>query len=808
MSLDKLKDTARKHEQKREWKKAVEVYQQAIKQIEAGKDDADLSLFNRVGDLLKDQLGDLPGAVKHYERAVELYTDQGLFTNAIALCGKILRTQPDRIQTYLTLAKLNGRKGVLVEAKRNLLEYLGRMDSAGQRDEAIKEARAFAEKFGQSADIRSMVSELLRAAGSSDNGHEAPAARTGAPPAEPPRAPVETSQHRSISATQEQRARSGLVFIDPDADEPPAASPAPAAPPAAPAPARPAPTTEQPAVSPLSAEIPSLDALLAPDDNPADGTDLPPVAMLDGLESNSFDANAHPADAGSLDGLIIDSPFEGASLDISDDLGIERTSEDGGFASMPGSDESPGSGLDDIPLLEVGEEVPPGPLDEMLLPAADDFRVQPTTEAPAAIDLPMLDVGDMGGGTPAGPPGPDLLMLDVDALEERILDDPANPAVHAALAEKLEGAGDPARAAEEFAIARDAYAEQEGWAIATDMAERAIRLAPDEIGHHVRRLELLSRVGASRAMLAAACQELGHAHVRRGEEEAAQVAFARASALDPTVATGTAATAEAPAMMPELEVDLPPAPEAPLSGLPLIGEEDLAFIEPEPPPAAPAPPAAAPVPPASPSSPAPVASAPPPAPRAAPPAPQEPASAAAGDDFVDLGSMIFDDDGPRDTRMRLEGVAEGEPDQRDEQGLFAEMLNAFKRGVDANIDSDDFQAHYDLGVAYREMGLLEEAISEFQKALRAPEGRLRTSEALGGSFFDMGKYAIAESVLRRAVDQLPGADEEKIGLLYWLGRALEAQARMTEARGCYERALAVDIKFMDVSERIHRLTHS
>ena len=61
-----------------------------------------------------------------------------------------------------------------------------------------------------------------------------------------------------------------------------------------------------------------------------------------------------------------------------------------------------------------------------------------------------------------------------------------------------------------------------------------------------------------------------------------------------------------------------------------------------------------------------------------------------------------------------------------------------------------------LGVAFKEMGLLDEAIAEFQKALRAPEGRLRTSEALGMAFFEKGQFAVCESVLRRAVDGLDG----------------------------------------------------
>jgi tetratricopeptide (TPR) repeat protein len=175
---------------------------------------------------------------------------------------------------------------------------------------------------------------------------------------------------------------------------------------------------------------------------------------------------------------------------------------------------------------------------------------------------------------------------------------------------------------------------------------------------------------------------------------------------------------------------------------------------------------------------------------------------ARGGDFVDLGSMILDEAGPRDTRMRID---RREPQGDDEQREFQEILEQFKRGIDENLDTDDYEAHYDLGVAFKEMGLLDEAIAEFQKALRAPDGRLRTSEALGIAFYDKRQFAVSEAVLRRAVDGVEGGDEAKIGLIYWLGRALEAQGKDQDAITSYERAMAVDIRFMDLGERVHRL---
>lgn len=169
------------------------------------------------------------------------------------------------------------------------------------------------------------------------------------------------------------------------------------------------------------------------------------------------------------------------------------------------------------------------------------------------------------------------------------------------------------------------------------------------------------------------------------------------------------------------------------------------------------------------------------------------------DGFIDLGAMLIDD-APRTTRMRTETTAIS----ADEDETFREALAEFKRALDQNLPMEDHQTHYDLGVAFMEMGLLNEAISEFQKALRSPVNRLRTSEALGQAFFDQGRPAVAEAVLR-AVEKGDEGDADKIGVLYWLGRACEAQGKTKNALQCYDRVLAVDVGFRDVTDRINQL---
>jgi tetratricopeptide (TPR) repeat protein len=140
-----------------------------------------------------------------------------------------------------------------------------------------------------------------------------------------------------------------------------------------------------------------------------------------------------------------------------------------------------------------------------------------------------------------------------------------------------------------------------------------------------------------------------------------------------------------------------------------------------------------------------------------------------------------------------------------EQVDFSEMLERFKQGIAESVSEEDHEAHYDLGVAYKEMGLLDEAIAEFQKALRAVEHRIRAFEALGQCFIEKGQYQIATTILSRALSEPAALDDQLVGVLYLLGYASEALQKWNDALAYYERVFAVDITFRDVNDRLAAL---
>jgi tetratricopeptide (TPR) repeat protein len=120
---------------------------------------------------------------------------------------------------------------------------------------------------------------------------------------------------------------------------------------------------------------------------------------------------------------------------------------------------------------------------------------------------------------------------------------------------------------------------------------------------------------------------------------------------------------------------------------------------------------------------------------------------------------------------------------------------------------EDPEVHYNLGVAYREMGLLDEAISEFQKVSRVPEFRyaMQCCTLLGLAFQEKGEPSIAAMWYERAL-MTPGLDQEAIlALQYDLGISQELAGERNAAFQSFSKVYAMNIDYRDVAERMAQL---
>jgi tetratricopeptide (TPR) repeat protein len=143
---------------------------------------------------------------------------------------------------------------------------------------------------------------------------------------------------------------------------------------------------------------------------------------------------------------------------------------------------------------------------------------------------------------------------------------------------------------------------------------------------------------------------------------------------------------------------------------------------------------------------------------------------------------------------------------------LAEVFQEFRSELGELSDEDeDLETHYNLGIAYREMGLLDEAIGEFQKVAKAVQkGKpfrysMNCATMLALSFMDKGEAKIASLWYQRALE-VPGLDQEAVmALRYDMGMALDMAGEANAALDSFRQVYAMNIDYRDVADRIATL---
>ncbi len=849
MSIAQLKKKAADFELKKQFDKAIQVYIQILNGLGPNVEEVDLALFNRVGDLLLRQ-GNVADALDYYERAVDRYADGGFFNNAIALCNKILRHSPGRATVYYKLGKISAQKGFTNDAKQNFLEYADRMQKSGRMDEAFRALKEFADLCPDQDDIRLMLADQLSKQNRTpealeqlqmlyeryqDEGNDSQAQSTLAR-----MKAIDPSFRPRTSGSQRRQKSSGLVFLDlgPEDPKPPPPRRSGASDATGVTGGLPMLDTGEP-TRPGTREPPRPPARPTASAPPAKFA-RPPVAPAESPSAADGDDASAPLPAG-FETTSLGSPPSPAQVSPNDLLGIERTAFEAPASGPPslntppvepasaaGAGETagaggPGSGLDFIagagftaepaapaedamaeppPVFDSGSEPIASPDAGEIAPAFDfgSLNLLPDADlAPSAgigessleisrDTLPAFDgmrvidldapVSGVFGGSDLGAPlsidsaGSDGLMIrdvtlgepgqstlaaaqSVEALQRALEANPADHALRRRLGEAMLESGDREGAVRELEAAMAGFERVDDLDSASSLADEIARLTPEAVRIHQKRVEYAFRTN-DKSRLIAAYLDLGQSLGDAGQPEKARAVYQRVLDLAPDDLRAQVALSAL--------ADAAPAPAPP----PVRG------------------------------GPSPVST----RPRATPARAQAAvAPSAASADFVNLGELLRDPAGQRSTRIV---VPEHEP-TGDEEADFAEMLRRFKQGIAESVDAADYESHYDLGVAYKEMGLVDEAIAEFQKALRGPTNRLASYEALGQCFVEKGQYAAASALLSRALAEPGATDDKAIGVLYLLGRASEELRRDDEAHGYYQRVMVMDIEFRDVAKRLSAL---
>ncbi|HEX7079066.1 MAG TPA: tetratricopeptide repeat protein [Candidatus Eisenbacteria bacterium] len=150
-------------------------------------------------------------------------------------------------------------------------------------------------------------------------------------------------------------------------------------------------------------------------------------------------------------------------------------------------------------------------------------------------------------------------------------------------------------------------------------------------------------------------------------------------------------------------------------------------------------------------------------------------------------------------------VRDERPQNFDNLVDLEEIIDEFKAGVSNTISGEDHESHYDLGMAYMEMGLYEEAIQEFQIASKGSPMELKCLEMIALCYLEKNEPSSAARELDKALE-LPGhGPEETISIRYNLGVANERLGNLDRALMHYEEVYLLNVDFLKVATKVREL---
>jgi tetratricopeptide (TPR) repeat protein len=348
-----------------------------------------------------------------------------------------------------------------------------------------------------------------------------------------------------------------------------------------------------------------------------------------------------------------------------------------------------------------------------------------------------------------------------DKYEPMFKSSPTDHASYVELADLCLSVGNADEAAEHFYSAADAYFKEKSYDKASEIYERIAEIRPLELRPRQRVAQSAQKKGDTEGLIKAYIG-LGNCLERRGAAKEAASVYKRVLKLDPQ---NDVALSKLPAAVEQVAE---PAAKEPTKAKPKAKPKAKAKAKPEPAPAAGRTKGRLHV-------------------------EAEPAQA---DDNVSFDDIIKEVSS--EPRFRVEE----EPKKKGGLLTMAELLQEFKTGVEENIPIEDYSSHYDLGITYKEMGLLDEAVEEFTKASKSPEKAATAFEMLGRIFLEKKDYKGAVAHLKAGLSSKVSVPEEQMGLFYNIGRAYEGLGAKNNAFTAYSKVKSFDPNFEDIEARL------
>lgn len=179
--------------------------------------------------------------------------------------------------------------------------------------------------------------------------------------------------------------------------------------------------------------------------------------------------------------------------------------------------------------------------------------------------------------------------------------------------------------------------------------------------------------------------------------------------------------------------------------------------------------------------------------------------------LVQEENLFADEDNFFDLAAELESELADEEESislSEEEQSLEEIFKEFKKGVEQQLDSEDYDTHYNLGIAYKEMGLIDEAIGEFQLASKDPKRAVECASMLGLCFLEKGMPQLAIKWYRKGLEMPEITEEEHVGLLYDLASAYQEVGDTENAQKAFMEVYGMNSNYRDIVSRIKQLEDS
>ncbi|MCD6496802.1 MAG: tetratricopeptide repeat protein [Deltaproteobacteria bacterium] len=153
-----------------------------------------------------------------------------------------------------------------------------------------------------------------------------------------------------------------------------------------------------------------------------------------------------------------------------------------------------------------------------------------------------------------------------------------------------------------------------------------------------------------------------------------------------------------------------------------------------------------------------------------------------------------------------EVVSDGTDDAADSRGeddapdrRFAEVMT---QEVARQVSDEDAETHFDLGIAYRDMGMLDQAVDEFRKVERAPSRFVQAKILVAACRVDQNDFAGALNEYEDALASDTITEQEILDVHYQMADIFEKQGDVTAALSHFEEVAAQSGRYRDVQDRL------